>query len=255
MLHLPLALVLLSAAPAESGKLKILAKEIEAGMGVDPQVAHLLSTTVTSELRRSPHLAVVGQDDIRELLGFEKQKQLLGCTDATCLAEIGGALGVDQLLVGSLAQLGQTYVFVLRRVDVRTSKVVGDVKRELKLKEQDALLDAIPPMLQALFPGEVAPPSAPAAAVSAPAPSRAKPGPAPWIVAGAGGVVAAVGLALLLDAVLGGSTKNGVTSYTYAEAQSANALGYAGQGCLYGGAAIAAAGIAWGLLRPTGEAP
>jgi len=39
------------------------------------------------------------------MLAFEKQRQMLGCADSGCIAEIGGALGVDYLVSGKVSRL------------------------------------------------------------------------------------------------------------------------------------------------------
>jgi hypothetical protein len=39
------------------------------------------------------------------MLAFEKQRQMLGCADSGCIAEIGGALGVDYLVSGKVTRL------------------------------------------------------------------------------------------------------------------------------------------------------
>ncbi len=53
---------------------------------------------------------VISTSDIRAMLGFERQKALLGCeSDTSCIAEIGGALGVDLIVSGTLGELGGTF--------------------------------------------------------------------------------------------------------------------------------------------------
>ena len=47
-------------------------------------------------LHRRPGAEVVSGAEIRSLIGFERQKQLLGCKeDSSCIAEMGGALGAS----------------------------------------------------------------------------------------------------------------------------------------------------------------
>lgn len=55
-------------------------------------------------------LRVITSSEIERLLGFERQRQLLGCTDnsASCQAELANALGVDGLVTGSIGKLGKT---------------------------------------------------------------------------------------------------------------------------------------------------
>ena len=104
----------------------------------------------------------------------------------------------------------------------------------------------------------VAPPP-PAPAVTAPPITPAPPPPAevrrsqtnaPWWIAGAGGVVAAVGVGLLIYGVStahGGAP--GVTAYdlTYGQSQ---AVGGVGEIATAAGTAALLSGLGWELLRP-----
>jgi hypothetical protein len=49
--------------------------------------------------------------DMADLLGVEKQKQLLGCSEtaSSCMAELAGALGADGLITGQVAKVGKSY--------------------------------------------------------------------------------------------------------------------------------------------------
>lgn len=52
-------------------------------------------------------LSVITPKQIATLLGMERQKQLLGCSDqaTSCIAELAGALGVDGVVQGEAAKL------------------------------------------------------------------------------------------------------------------------------------------------------
>lgn len=54
-------------------------------------------------------LKVVSSRDMGALLGLERQKELLGCSDTSCAAELSGALGVDGVVVGDVGKLGDSY--------------------------------------------------------------------------------------------------------------------------------------------------
>ena len=66
---------------------------------------------------------VVSQADIEAMLADAKQLSLEGCDDTACLAEIGGALGVDRMITGNISLLGKTYQLSLTLVDVGRSLV------------------------------------------------------------------------------------------------------------------------------------
>src|SRR5262245_3910377 len=47
---------------------------------------------------------VMGPDDLSTLLAVEKQKDLLGCDDAICAAELAGALKADKVVAFKVAR-------------------------------------------------------------------------------------------------------------------------------------------------------
>ncbi|MGQ0508808.1 MAG: hypothetical protein ACT4TC_26195 [Myxococcaceae bacterium] len=56
----------------------------------------------------------LSSSEVAALLGFERQRQLMGCLDDACKAQVSQALGVDGLLVGSVTKLDRSY-----QLDVR----------------------------------------------------------------------------------------------------------------------------------------
>ena len=54
--------------------------------------------------------SVVGRDDIEAIMKLESAKMSVGCDDASCMAELGGALGVDHLIAGAAGKLGSTFL-------------------------------------------------------------------------------------------------------------------------------------------------
>ncbi|MCM2332933.1 MAG: PEGA domain-containing protein [Anaeromyxobacteraceae bacterium] len=99
-------LVLLAAAPALAAEQKprLAVLDLTAN-GASKELASAAGGVVASELDRLAVFKVVTSDAIRDMLAFEKQRQMLGCTDGGCIAEIGGALGVDYLVSGKVSRL------------------------------------------------------------------------------------------------------------------------------------------------------
>ena len=58
------------------------------------------------------------------MLGLERQKQLLGCSEDSCLAEMAGGLGVDYVLVGSLGKIGAVLQLNMKIIDSKKSRVL-----------------------------------------------------------------------------------------------------------------------------------
>lgn len=62
---------------------------------------------------------VVSARDIQTLLGLERQRALLGCNETSCIAELAGALGVDDVLVGDLARVDGGWLVTLKWLSSR----------------------------------------------------------------------------------------------------------------------------------------
>ena len=86
---------------------------------------------------------VVSSADIEAAIGLERQKQLAGCgDDASCVAEIGSALGVDVLAVGEVARLDTgRFQLSVRLVASGTSRRVASLSE--RVDTDDAALDAL----------------------------------------------------------------------------------------------------------------
>jgi hypothetical protein len=128
-------LALLAAAPptgAAEARTKLAVLDLGAN-GASRELASAAGGVVASELDRLGVFKVVTSDAIRDLLAFEKQRQMLGCAEASCLAEIGGALGVDWLVSGKVSRLAagggtpETFTLELTLSAVRTGQREGSV--------------------------------------------------------------------------------------------------------------------------------
>ncbi len=95
--------------------------EAEAGRAL----AANLVTIIASEVAGLGY-EVISSADISAMLSFENQKDLVGCEDdISCLAEIGGALGSDLLVAGSLGRLGTDFNLSLTLIDITRAKVLN----------------------------------------------------------------------------------------------------------------------------------
>ncbi|MCK5690796.1 hypothetical protein KAI87_16060 [Myxococcota bacterium] len=106
--------------------------------GVDANTAKALTEVLTQTLRQAlPDVAVMGQSEINSMLLLEKERDLLGCaSDIACLAEIGGALGADHLIVGSVGKIGTLYLLNIKLLDSATATTVGHVSAEVTQREE-----------------------------------------------------------------------------------------------------------------------
>ncbi|MEK7705802.1 MAG: hypothetical protein AAB426_12650 [Myxococcota bacterium] len=147
---------------------------------VDAQFGPLLTEVITSEVHALGRFSVIAGRDISAMLDFETQRELVACDEVACLAQVGGALGVEYILVPDIGVLGKSYVVNIKLINIRTPKVEGRVYETVQ-GEMDVLVATIKRSVARLFdsavtalptvaPTPAAPTAKPVAAPAAAAP-------------------------------------------------------------------------------------
>lgn len=92
---------------------------------------------------------VVTPEQIAALVGFERQKELMGCGEesASCLAELGNALGVDGLVTGSVGKFGGSYQLNLRVLSASTGQPLAVASS--RVGSETGVLDELTRLAQA----------------------------------------------------------------------------------------------------------
>ncbi|MBN2494336.1 MAG: hypothetical protein JXR96_07100 [Deltaproteobacteria bacterium] len=143
-------LSVLPAAALAEDKVPVAVMEFATKGGVTQGQMDALSDMLANEIRALGKYKVIGKNDIRNMLRLEQQKAMLGCTDDSCLAELGGALGVRWVVVGNISQFGSTYLLNLKLLDAEQRVVTGALSRKIKGGEE-ALLDGLSSAAKELF--------------------------------------------------------------------------------------------------------
>ena len=107
--------------------------------GLSPDTAANLTQVLTTEVKGVEGASVVSRDDIAAMLQLESARMQAGCDDAGCMAEIGGALGVDRLITGDAGKVGTLYIVNLRLLDVRHGVVENRVTESFEGNEEQLL--------------------------------------------------------------------------------------------------------------------
>jgi hypothetical protein len=122
-----LSIVLAAPAPVDRG---IAVLDIKAVHGVSDGVAEMLTETFLVGLRDTgAFTSVIGGSDLRATLDLEQAKSAVGCNDNSCLAELGGALGVPFLAHVSIGKIGDEFVLTLKVISAEEGRVLGRAMR------------------------------------------------------------------------------------------------------------------------------
>ena len=120
---------------------------LPAGLG------RLVTEALLEEVRKLEGVSAIGMDEVREMLDFERERRILGCeSDDECLAEIAGALGVDELLTGQLSEQADGRMMVLKRIDQRRAEVRESFSKRLEISQGEEFLLALGGAMGSLFP-------------------------------------------------------------------------------------------------------
>jgi hypothetical protein len=119
-----------------------------AGTG-DRKAVEGLSALLASEVARRPGLAVISGADLRTLVGFERQKAMVGCTGGGCAGELAGTLGVAYLVSSEVSAVGSSWLLSLGLLDANRSASVARLTR--KGASIDALVEETPRAIDELL--------------------------------------------------------------------------------------------------------
>lgn len=113
------------------------------GIGLEKGLVDVISERVRYEFGEYKDLEVVSREKMVQTAA-EKSLPLAGCVDIACAVQIGKALGVKKLVLGTFCKLGQKYQVYLRVVDIGTGNVECNRMQEGVLKVED-ISSLVPP--------------------------------------------------------------------------------------------------------------
>jgi hypothetical protein len=137
-----LGVVLGSQALAEAPRRpKVILLDFPSVKAFDDATNKVLDDFYASDLRQQG-FAVITNGDVIAALGIERQKELLGCTETSCLAELGGAMGSDYIARGSIAVLEDETALSLSLVNP-SGVEINRVSSRSKSRTASALLSQL----------------------------------------------------------------------------------------------------------------
>ena len=97
--------------------------------------------SLTARLSTIPGMFLSEPDQVQSALEARKKGQAIDVTEPSHAAEVGRALDVQQVVVGSYVADGEKVLFNLRMVDVETGRVINGLSTTVA---RDHLLDSLP---------------------------------------------------------------------------------------------------------------
>jgi hypothetical protein len=208
------------ALPPSTRPLRVAVLDVRAVGAVPERALAAMNQSFSPELRKLEGVSGIAASELRDLLGLERQRQLLGCSEDTgCLTELAGAMDADELITVDLTLVGNTYAVSARRLDVKRSTVVGNQLQKVERRDGEELLALVGQLVAGLYPERGLKPGR-TRGVEAALIRRLNPPPLPMAVfTVTSGVAAAAGVATLVTGLL---VSDAQSEYRALSARSSN---------------------------------
>jgi hypothetical protein len=130
-------------APRAAGKLRLAILDFTLAGSAHPDLARVLADGAARGAEGGDNVQVVTQGEVAAVLGLDRLRQLLGCSDdQRCLSETAGALDADRLVSGSLTILERTALVTVRLIDAPRGRTLARATTTLLDATEKELVDA-----------------------------------------------------------------------------------------------------------------
>lgn len=102
-----------------------------AAPGVDAELADALSEVVIGAVAARGGVSIVGKEEFQAQLGQGEARSMECVSSAACVGRVGVQLGVDEVVAGTVNRRGDTWIFNLNRIDVRSGELAGRAFQEI----------------------------------------------------------------------------------------------------------------------------
>ncbi len=133
---------------SQKEKVNVAVLDLEA-QGIKHFEAVTLSEKLRHELVRYGIFTILERNRVNEILK-EQGFQRIGCTSTECVVEIGQLIGVQKMVAGTVGIVGETYLIIVRLIDVKTGEIVKTAKEEITGRIDDLLKTGVTNMAREL---------------------------------------------------------------------------------------------------------
>jgi hypothetical protein len=116
---------------------------------VDSEDAATITRLAAIYAGQSAAFSLVTPEELGAIDEEIKRQLSGGCSEASCIAELGGALGAKYMITGSLNRLGKRYILTLKLIDIEQVRAVSTAASQEGSIE--AFADSLPHTIRQLF--------------------------------------------------------------------------------------------------------
>lgn len=174
--------------------------------GVDSNATRILEDAIADGLVGTGNMRLMERAQMNQVLAEQGFQESGSCDQSECAVQMGKLLGVERAIVGSVGQLGKTYVINTRVVDISSGEVLRSSQQRITGEIDQVLSELVPKVVADLTRtgSATAAPLAQTTPATAPVVEESSSG---WIWWTLGGMAVAGGAAAAALVLLGGSAE------------------------------------------------
>lgn len=119
--------------------------------GIDSSDASIITDAISNSLVSLKTVRVMERQQINTILNEQGFEESGACDASECAIKAGKLLGIEQIIVGSIGKLGNSYVLNLRRVDIASGEVISTSMQQQNGEIEGVLQNAIPKSISDLL--------------------------------------------------------------------------------------------------------
>ncbi len=116
--------------------------------GIDPNLSDLISDALLSELNNGGIYDAMERSKVQEILNEQGFQESGACDSESCQVQMGELLGIDQMIVGSIGKFDGTYILNLRRLDIKSAKILASSSNSVEGSLSFVLNSLVPQAIQ-----------------------------------------------------------------------------------------------------------
>ena len=123
-------------------KIRVAVMDLES-QGMEPATVAALSDRLRSELLNTGKFDVMERNRMELILREQGFQQTGVCSSTECMVEAGHILGVDRMIAGSVAQVGNIHTLSVQMIDIQTGRMMLSRDEDCDCPIEDVLTRSV----------------------------------------------------------------------------------------------------------------
>lgn len=118
---------------------------------LDKATAQSITDAVADEVLKSKSVRLMERSQMDRILqeqGFQKSG---ACDGTECAVEVGKLLSIDQIIIGSIGEIGESHTISLRLVNINSGEIINSARIMQRGKIDEIVANAVPKIVHQLF--------------------------------------------------------------------------------------------------------